>query len=273
MPSFPSKAMLLAAGLGERLRPLTLTTPKPLIPIGDHLLIEYNLILLKKFGIKKVMINLHYLGDKIKTTLGDGKKYGLKLHYNEEKEILGTGGGIKNVEGFFGNETFIVMNADVLIDVDLKKMWDQHQQNSNTATLVLSPADRKDVKRLVYIDKNKKILSIAEKGPQENSKGYVFTGVQILEPEVLKQLPPHPNPWHRRHGVPLPPGERVSNLKSCIVQDSYIPLLHQKAKLGGFVCDQYFRDLGTPERYEEVKKEFIQAWPYTTLKPEDFTSE
>ncbi len=252
MPHFPSKAMLLAAGLGERLKPLTLTIPKPLIPIEGRALMAYNIALLRKAGVKEIMINLHHLGDKIKNALGDGKKYGLKIYYSEEIEILGTGGGIKKVESFFGNDPFIVMNGDVLIDVDLKKFWEAHEQSKSIASLVLSPTERSDVKRLVYIDENERILSVSEKAPQEHSKGYVFTGVQILGPEVLSQLPP--------------------SGKTCVVQNAYIPLLEKGAKLSGFICNGYFRDLGTPERYEMVKKEFAKEWPYTTLKPEDMAS-
>ncbi len=260
--SFPSKALLLAAGLGERLRPLTLSTPKPLISIGSHLLIEYNLTLLKKFGVKEVMVNLHHLGEKIKTTLGNGKKYGLKIKYSEEKEILGTGGGIKNVESFFESESFIVMNADILLDISLHSVWETHLQQKNIATLVLSSHERKDVKRLVYLNSRNEVLSISENPPQENAKGYIFTGAQILEKKILEQLPPQP------HSL-----LRLRSVKSCLIQDAYIPLLKKKEKLGGVVCEGYFRDLGTFERYEAVKKEFERGWPYTTLKPEDFTSE
>ena len=252
MPSFPSKAMLLAAGLGERLRPLTLTTPKPLIPVEDRPLMTYNIALLRKAGIKELMINLHHLGEQIQSTLGDGKNWGMKFHYSFENEILGTGGGIKKVESFFGEDPFIVMNGDILIDVDLQKVWEAHQKSNSIGTLVLSPAERKDVKRLVYLDSQNQILSISEKAPEKNSKGYVFTGVQILESKVLKQLPPHG--------------------KSCIVEDAYVPLLAKGGKLSGFVCENYFRDLGTYERYEEVKKEFSKNWPYTTLSPADFAS-
>jgi len=252
MTRFPAKAMLLAAGLGERLRPLTLTTPKPLIDVAGHKLIEYNLNLLKKFGTREILINLHHLAEKIKESLGDGKKYGVKLHYHFEPEILGTGGGIKAAEGFFGNQPFFVMNADVLIDLNLQEIWAQHQQSRALATLVVNPTERKDVKRLVYLNSQNQILSISENPPTGATQGYVFTGVQILGSEVLKELPVHQ--------------------KSCIVTQAYLPLLQKNEKLNGFICETYFRDLGTPERYAEVKKEFAHAWPYTNLKTEDFSS-
>lgn len=249
MNPFPSKAMILAAGLGERLRPLTLTTPKPLIPVSTHLLIEYNIYLLKKFGVKEIMINLHHLADKIEGALGNGKAYGLKFQYNFEPEILGTGGGIKDVENFFEGKPFIVMNGDVLLDVNLEKLWERHQSSHSLATLAISPVERKDVKRLVYMDTQNRVLDISETAPAQASQAGVFTGLQIVEPAVLKVLP--------------------TGTKSCIVENAYIPLIEKGEKIFGYVCEAYFRDLGTPERYESVKKEFLEAWPYTTLKPED----
>lgn len=252
MEAFPTKAMILAAGLGERLRPLTLTTPKPLIPVGKRLLIEYNIYLLKKYGVKEITINLHHLSDKIQGALGDGKAYGVKLFYNYEPTLLGTGGGIKDVENFFAKNPFVVMNGDILLDIDLGAVWKQHQQSKALATLVVSPTERKDVKRLVYLDEKNEVLDIAEKSSVEGSRGYVFTGVQIAEARILDELP--------------------ADAQSCVVQNAYLPLLEKNEKLGGFICFDYFRDLGTPERYEEVKKEFAQNWPYTTLKPEDMAS-
>lgn len=249
MNPLPSKAMILAAGLGERLRPLTLTTPKPLIPVSTHLLIEYNIYLLKKFGVKEIMINLHHLADKIEGALGNGKAYGLKFQYNFEPEILGTGGGIKDVENFFEGKPFIVMNGDVLLDADLAKLWQKHQETKALATLAISPVERKDVKRLVYLGEDHRVLAISETPPLHAETSGVFTGLQIIEAPVLAELPA---------------GE-----KSCIVQNAYVPLLEKGARISGLVYDAYFRDLGTPERYEGVKKEFLNGWPYTTLKPED----
>lgn len=248
--TFPTHAMLLAAGLGERLRPLTLTTPKPLIPVAGHPLIEYNLTLLKKFGVKEVMINLHHLGEKIRDELGDGKKWGLQLHYSEEKTILGTGGGVKKVENFFGRESFFLLNADILIDLDLQKLVSLHQAQKALATLVVIPSHREDIKNWIFLDDESHVLSIGEKASLPNAKKTIFSGVHLIEPEVLEQLP--------------------ENKASCIIQDAYMPLLKDGKKLSGLSFSGYWQDLGTPQRYEEVKEEFEKGWPYTTLKPEDF---
>jgi NDP-sugar pyrophosphorylase family protein len=266
--SFPRKTMLLAAGLGERLRPLTLTVPKPLIPIAGRPLIEYNLTLLKKFGVQEVMINLYHLGEKIQQRLGDGKKWGIKIHYSEEKELLGTGGGVKAVADFFGEESFFLLNADILIDLNLEELFSFHTKQKSLATLVVAPSDRPDVTRKVFVGENGEVLKIDREGPQGKFPPMIFTGAQIVESEVLAQLPPLPNP--------LPPrerekeGERGKVKKSCIIEDAYIPLMKLGKKLSAYVFKGYWRDLGTLERYESVKKEFEKSWPYTTLSPDDF---
>jgi len=243
--------MLLAAGLGERLRPLTLTTPKPLIPVGGRPLIEYNLILLKKFGVKKVMINLHHLGGMIREQIGDGKKWELDIQYSEEEKILGTGGGVEKVKGFFENQPFFLINADILIDLDLKKLSEFHNSQKTLATLVVTSTTRKDIQNWVFSNHKDQIVKIGEESPDPDLRQSVFTGVHLIEPEILSLLP--------------------SGRPSCIIQDTYVPGLARRKKLSAYPFEGYWRDLGTPERYGEVQKEFASGWPYTTLKPDDFT--
>ncbi|MBI2092402.1 MAG: nucleotidyltransferase family protein [Deltaproteobacteria bacterium] len=116
------RAMILAAGLGTRLRPLTHKTPKPLLPVNGRPMIDFSLARVKKAGITNVIINLHYLGGQIKKYVGSGRRYGLKIRYLHEPKILGTGGGIKNAERFLNGGPFVVINSDTLIDIDLKKV-------------------------------------------------------------------------------------------------------------------------------------------------------
>lgn len=116
------KAMILAAGLGKRMQPLTLTTPKPLLKVGNTTLIDHALQQLQLAGIKEVMINVHHLGDQIITHCGDGSAYNLKIHYSVEDILLETGGGIFQALSFFNNEPFLVMSADVWTDFSLKKL-------------------------------------------------------------------------------------------------------------------------------------------------------
>lgn len=116
------KAMILAAGRGERMRPLTNHTPKPLLEIANQPLISYPLLALKKTGITEVVINVSYLAEQIQQALGDGSRYGIKIIYSVEPIILETGGGIYQALPLLGNEPFIVMSADIFTDYPLEKL-------------------------------------------------------------------------------------------------------------------------------------------------------
>lgn len=117
------KAMILAAGRGERLRPLTDTTPKPLLKIGPHSLIEYHIYKLEQAGIKEIIINVAWLREKIKKTLGDGKKYNLNIYYSDEGDhALETAGGIIKALPLLGEDPFLVINGDIFTDYDFKNL-------------------------------------------------------------------------------------------------------------------------------------------------------
>ena len=131
------RAMILAAGLGTRLRPLTNTIPKPLLPVGGTPLIVWNLLLLKRHGFRQVVINLHHLGPMIEQTLGTGSKFGIRIIYSHEPVILGTGGGIKQAEPHFSGEPVLILNGDTLVELDLEALCDFHRLRNAAATLVL----------------------------------------------------------------------------------------------------------------------------------------
>src|SRR3989475_6130544 len=134
------KAMILAAGLGTRLRPLSNSVPKPLLPVAGRPLIVWNLLLLRRYGITEVIINLHHLGDLIEKELGDGSRFGMRLAYSRESVILGTGGGIKQAGGFFGRAPFMVLDGGTLLELDLREVGGVHTKRGAPATLVV-PAD------------------------------------------------------------------------------------------------------------------------------------
>lgn len=162
------KAMLFAAGRGERLRPLTDKTPKPLLPIGEKPIIDYSLAYLKKYGIEEVVINLWHLGEQIERHVGDGKKYGLRVIYSKEKELLGTGGGLKNAQKHFENEeAFITLNSDTLIDCDLEELSTFHQKQKAQATLVVAPW---------------------QEGYTKIKDNYLFTGLAVWSPAIFERL-------------------------------------------------------------------------------------
>lgn len=185
------RAMILAAGFGTRLQPLTNTVPKALVPVAGRPLIEYGLLLLKAHGITEVIINLHHLGEKIRAALGDGSIYGLHLTYSPEDPILETGGGIKNAQPFLDGETFVVLNCDTIVDLDLDALHAFHQKNHVAATLVLRPDPEAARYGILETDASGQIRRFLGQpaAVSDPLSPYMFTGVQMLEPRVFAFMP------------------------------------------------------------------------------------
>lgn len=187
------RAMIFAAGFGTRLRPLTNTVPKALVPVAGRPLIEYNLLLLKAYGIEDVVINLHHLGDKIRETLGNGSAYGLRITYAPEDPILESGGGIKNAQAFLDSGTFVVVNCDTILDIDLNALVAAHQQTKSVATLVLRSDPEAASYGLLETDARSRLRRIRGEPAEIEVKGplsqYMFTGCQILEPRIFDFMP------------------------------------------------------------------------------------
>src|SRR5207247_3525289 len=131
--------MVLAAGRGTRLRPLTDTTPKPLLPVAGRPFLEHILEFLRAGGIREVVLNLHHLGRRIEEHLGDGARFGLRLRYSWENPILDTGGGIKRAEPLLAGEPFVVVNGDSLLELHLEDVVAFHQARGALATMVVRP--------------------------------------------------------------------------------------------------------------------------------------
>jgi len=185
------RAMILAAGFGTRLRPLTSTVPKALVPVAGRPLIEYGLLFLKAHGIEEVVINLHHLGEKIRATLGDGSIYGLRITYSPEDPLLESGGGIKNAQPFLDRETFVVLNCDTIIDLDLTALLATHRKTKAAATLVLRPDLEVARYGILETDTNNRIRRFLGQPAVVNEplSQYMFTGCQMLEPRVFAFMP------------------------------------------------------------------------------------
>ncbi|MBI3352197.1 MAG: nucleotidyltransferase family protein [Nitrospirae bacterium] len=227
------KAMVLAAGLGTRLAPLTHTTPKPLIPLNGQPLITYTLRHLKYYGITDIFVNLHHLGEKIRTFLGDGSAFGVKITYSEEPVILGTGGGIKKLANEFGPAPFLVINSDILTDFNLNSLFAFHQKKKGLAALVLRDDPQADRYGAIEIDSSGRIQRILGKGAgMSNSlKKLMFTGIHLVDPKVLDDIP-----------------ERVSHS----ITDTYIGLVLRQKPLFGLEMKGFWADLGTREEYDKM---------------------
>ena len=151
------KAMVLAAGQGTRLHPITDSRPKALVPLAGRPMIEYALLLLRHYGIGEIIINLHHFGEQIEDRLGDGQQLGLNIMYSKETELLDTGGGLLKAKAFLQDGSFIVINTDALIDLNLAEVIAFHKSKNAAATLVLRPDENAEQYGSMDIDEHGRI--------------------------------------------------------------------------------------------------------------------
>jgi NDP-sugar pyrophosphorylase family protein len=233
--------MVLAAGQGTRLRPATESKPKALVPVAGRPMIEYPLLLLRHYGIREVVINLHHFGEQIENRLGDGKAFGLEISYSREPELLDTGGGLLKAKSFLRGGAFIVINTDALIDVNLALLIDFHGKMNAAATLVLRADDRADEYGSMEIDGNGRICrfldSKAPLAPVGSTRKLMFTGVQILDPKVFEHM------------------DAGGMRKFSTTKHTYPRMLLGGERLFGFYFDGFWQDLGTPARIREAESE------------------
>jgi NDP-sugar pyrophosphorylase family protein len=234
--------MILSAGLGSRLRPLTATLPKPLVPILNRPLLWYLIVSLRAAGIHEIVINLHYRGEQIRTWLGGGESLGVEVTYSQESELLGSAGGVRRVRGFFGDEPALIIHGDILFDVDLREVIQYHLCHNAHATVVLHPAYHRYNYGVIRVNAHGEISQFVDQrapwvsGPLIDT---VFTGVQILDPAVLDAIP----------------GECVATLTA----DVYPHLLTRAWRFYGYVMQGYWSDLGTPRRYWETNMDIVSG--------------
>ena len=184
------RAMVLAAGFGKRLAPITHTTPKPLVPVAGRPLLERLLEFLRAGGIEEVVINLHHLGHRIEEHVGDGRRFGLRVRYSPEDPILDTGGGIKRAEPLLAGEPFVVANGDSLLEIRLRDFIDWHRSHGGVATLALRPDANAAGYGLVEIDDADRVRRIVglPPGAASGGRGFMFPGLHVLEPEVFRWM-------------------------------------------------------------------------------------
>jgi NDP-sugar pyrophosphorylase family protein len=226
--------MILAAGLGSRLRPLTSQLPKPLVPIMNRPLLWHLIGHIKAAGIHELALNLHYRGEDIRNWLGDGRHLGVNVTYSEEAELLGSAGAVRRIRDFFANEPALIIHGDVLFDVDLAAVIQYHLSRAARATLVLHPAYQRYDYGTILVNAQGEIGRFVNQsapwvaGPLIET---VFTGMQIIAPEVINTLP--------EGGV------------ASLTTDVYSRLLTHSSRFYGYVMHGYWSDIGTPRRYWE----------------------
>lgn len=218
------KAMLLAAGRGERLRPLTDVTPKPMLELAGTTLIEHQLTRLQAAGITEVVINLHHLGQKIIDRLGNGANLGLSIEYSHEQELLETGGGILQALSLLGEAPFIVVSADTFHDIDYRAL-PQALDNDLLGLLVMVENPRHHAAGDFAIDPHGRL--------SHEGARLTYSGTAVLAPDLVRET-----------------GERVFKLRR--VFDPAI----SAGRLQGVRHEGYWYDVGTPERYDELRRRF-----------------
>jgi NDP-sugar pyrophosphorylase family protein len=236
------KAMILAAGLGTRLRPLTETCPKPLLPLMLQPMLAYVLEQLWHQDVREVVLNLHHQAAQLGQWVGDGQQWGLRVHLSYEPEILGTAGGIKQAADWLREEPFLVLNADVLIDLDLQALWQWHCQRRAMVTMVLRPDPEARAYGAVVVDAADRVQQISGRPrgiAPTTGQETVFTGIQVVSPEVLDRIPP-----------------------GCFVStaaDVYPALLAQHEAVYGYRHTGYWMDVGVPARYLQAHWDLLDG--------------
>jgi NDP-sugar pyrophosphorylase family protein len=182
------KAMLLAAGEGMRLRPLTQQIPKCMIPIGGKPILEHTLTWLSRYGITEVIVNLHHLPDLVMERLGDGSKWGLRIAYSIEARLLGTAGGVKKVAAFF-DEPFLVWYGDNLSRCNLHRLHQFHLATGAMATIAVHYREEVAHSGIVKLDERDRVVRFLEKPePSEVFSRWVSAGIFIVQPDVLRVI-------------------------------------------------------------------------------------
>ena len=220
------QALILAGGKGMRLRPLTTHTPKPIVPIANQPLLLYQLELLKRAGVRDVILSLSYQPHKIQDKLGDGSDYNVNIGYVVEAAPLGTAGAYRSSASLI-QETTIVFNGDVLLDIDLGDVIRSHREREAVATIVLAPVPNPSNYGLVETDKDGRVQRFLEKPKlEEITCNTINAGIYILEPRVLDYIPE---------------GEHF------MFEYQVFPQLLERGELFyAYIWDGYWRDIGTP---------------------------
>lgn len=232
------ETMLLAAGLSTRLYPLTQNIPKPLLPFMDRKLLDFTLDYLQSFGVSKISTNAHHGVSPFMKELG--KTHQVEIRPFIEDEIMGTGGGIKNMKPFITRENFMVVNCDFITDIDLKNAYDFHVQNNALATLVL--IEHVDQKRYgeVGIDANHRIVSFPKRPhkPGQTVRQGMFTGIHFIHKRLFDLMP--------------------DAAKFCIVNDVYQPLMEKGEAIFGYRAEGRWMDVGEKDVYAKTQFELLK---------------
>lgn len=229
------KAVILAGGLGSRLRPFTETIPKPLLPIGEKSILEIQIERLKKYGVSEVFLATNYKSEYIGNFFGDGSRYGIKLHISKEDKPLGTAGPIKLLENELKDEPFIVMNGDILSLIDFGKLYDFAIAKNQPLTIAI----KKEITPFEFGNiffEGDVVTEIQEKPDFVN---YILAGIYVMSPDVFKHIP----------------------ADSYYGMDSLIrDLMNKGIPVIKYEMDEYWLDVGRVKDYEKAQKDYKEKF-------------
>jgi len=244
------KAMILAAGFGTRLFPLTIDRTKPAIPFLGKPLVGYVAEYVAKFGFTEVVVNLHHQPESVKKALGDGRDYGVNIHYTlEEPRILGTAGALDNARRLLEDDTFLIANGKIITDIDISAAIETHKKSGAIATMILKPNAKREKFTIVETENGfvKGFGDYATPLTEEEIKDIehetltplMFTGIHILEPRVFDYIP---------RGV-----------YSDIVPTFYNPAIEKGEKIAAHITDANWFELSTIPRYLDISLQMMNG--------------
>lgn len=238
-----TKAMVMAAGVGSRLEPLTLTTPKPLIKISNIPVMDILLCNLKRYGISDVIANTYYLAEQIIERYSNRKTIDVNFSYIKEENLSGTAGGLKQCQYFFNeDEDFLVVSADGLFDINLEKIFQNHQKSGAIATIVAKNVDKKDVSNfgVIVCDEKNFVKEFQEKPSLEEAKSTLInTGIYIFNYKIFDYIP--------------------KNQFFDFAKNVFPALMENNEKINVYQTGEYWCDIGSIEQYKQTHNDILNG--------------
>lgn len=233
------QAVIIAGGKGTRLRPLTLSTPKPLISLLGKPILQYQIELLKKYNIKDIIFCLNYKAKEIMEYFKKGEELKVNIKYSIEDKPLGTAGAVKNAEKYIISKNLIILNGDILTDINLSNLIKFHYKKMAKLTIALTRVENPTNYGLVIIDKNYRILNFLEKPSyDEITADTINAGIYIMDTEILKNIP--------------------ENEEYSFERGIFPELINKKEPIYGYVFKEYWIDTGTPKKYKIATEDILQ---------------
>ena len=252
--------MILAAGFGTRLFPLTIDRTKPAIPFLGKPLVGYVAEYVARFGFKEVVVNLHHQPESVKKALGSGERFGVEIHYTEETpDILGTAGALDNARHLLENETFLIINGKIITDIDIAAALETHRNSGALATMVLKPNTNRERFTIVETENNlikgfgnfPELIAVDQIANRKSqiANPLMFTGIHILEPRVFDYIP---------RGV-----------YSDIVPTFYRPAIERGERIVAHVAEGNWFELSTIPRYLDISLAMLDGQTGKLVKGEN----